>query len=81
MIHPSYVDPFDVDAIEDVRAEAAAEAAYERAERAGMRLDSLLCAECHDPALCAAERECALDAHDGFHAAELAAWDDPEALS
>jgi hypothetical protein len=36
-----------------------AEAAYVRAEREGMRLDSLLCPECPDPALCAAERECA----------------------
>lgn len=31
---------------------------YARAERAGMILDSILCADCPDPGLCAAQAEC-----------------------
>jgi len=34
------------------------EACYERAERLGRALDNLLCVECPDPGLCAAEAEC-----------------------
>lgn len=34
------------------------EALYEHAEREGKRLNDLLCPECPDPGLCAAEREC-----------------------
>lgn len=61
MIHPSTVDPVDYDARADAIADAladAAEAAYDEAERAGVRLDSILCADCPDPGLCAAEGEC-----------------------
>jgi hypothetical protein len=36
----------------------AVELHYVIAERAGMRLDSVLCPECPDPGLCAAEGEC-----------------------
>lgn len=43
---------------------------YETAEREGMRLDSILCADCPDPGTCAAESECMRVMADG-----LTVWD------
>lgn len=49
---------------------------YTRAERAGMALDSALCADCPDPGLCAAEAECAYRAEAALTDAPThAEWD------
>lgn len=52
-----FLDVLDAELAEEL-ADDPAELAYVRAERAGMKLDSIVCVECPDPALCGAEREC-----------------------